>query len=60
MIQNILTIIAIIILIYILIKAGLIQKIGGHIVDTTAKGIAKFILVVIIVLIIGFISQFIK
>jgi di/tricarboxylate transporter len=60
MIQNIFTILAIIILIYVLIKAGLIKKIGGHIIDTTAKGIAKFIIFVIILLIFGFVAQFLQ
>lgn len=60
MIQNIFTILAIIILVYILIRAGVVKKIGGHIVDTTAKGIAKFILLVIVLLISGFIAQFIN
>ncbi len=60
MIQNIITIIAIVVLIYALIKAGLIQKAGNHVIDLFAKGIAKLIIFVIILLIIGFITQFIK
>jgi len=61
MIQNIISIIVISGLIYVLFKAGLIQKAGDHVVDLAAKAIAKIVLFLIVMIIVGLIANiFIK
>ena len=53
---NIISIIVICGLIYVLFKAGLIQKAKNHVVDLAAKAIAKIVLFLIVITIFGLIA----